>query len=98
MPFELVFTPEATAVLKDLERPECARKLAKVRKALAQLEEDPRYPALRSHRLQSFPSPTGEAVYDSYVENHTPAAWRIYWSYGPEASQLTVHTIGPHPD
>jgi len=40
---------------------------------------------------------------DSYVENRTPGAWRIYWMYGPneirddvEIAVITVLMIGPH--
>jgi len=39
-------------------------------------------------------------VWDSYVENKTPGAWRIFWHYGPdEADQkvITILAITPHP-
>jgi hypothetical protein len=82
------------------------RRLRKVRKALGQLERDPRHPGLHSHQYESFPVDKDVKVWDSYVENHTPGAWRIFWHYGPdELGQpdeprqpvITVLAIGPHP-
>lgn len=95
---QLRFTKEAQQVLKDLERPQYRVKLKKVRKALALLETNPRHPGLNTHKLQSVKSSDGAEVWDSYVENKTPGAWRLYWRYGPGDSVITVVTIGPHPD
>ncbi len=52
---------------------------------------------LHSHKYHSITGPNGEDVWESYVENRTPGAWRIWWIYGPDADTLTVVTIGPHP-
>jgi len=78
-------------------------KLKKVRKALGMLQIDPTYPGLHSHLYQHFPGLEKGKVWDSYVENHTPGAWRIYWMYGPneirdgkEIVIITVLVIGPH--
>lgn len=95
---QLRFTPEAARVLTDLESPNFATKLKKVRKALGLLERDPRYPGLNSHKYQSVRGQDGSDVWESYVENHTPGAWRIFWQYGPSEGTITVVTIGPHPD
>lgn len=98
-PFKLRFTREAATVLKDLAgSKQYEPKLKKVRKALALLEQDPTYPGLRSHKYTSLHGANGEDVWDSYVENHTPSAWRLYWHYGPASGEITVVTIGPHPD
>lgn len=32
----------------------------------------------------------------SYVENNTPGAWRIFWEYGPGARQITVLAVSKH--
>lgn len=79
-------------------------KLKKVRKALGFLQTDPLYPGLHSHQYENFPGHTAEKVWDSYVENHSPSAWRVYWMYGPDEkddqgeplSVITVLVIGPH--
>jgi hypothetical protein len=110
--FKLRFSPSAKATIKALENggPNEQAKLKKVRKALALLEQDPRYPGLNSHQYETFPVGKDVKVWDSYVENRTPSAWRIFWCYGPdqprepstaEASEqpvITVLAIGPHPD
>lgn len=102
--FKLRFSPPAAATLKDLEGggPNEQAKLKKVRRALALLEQDPRYPGLNSHQYESFPVDKNVKVWDSYVENRTPSAWRIFWRYGPdepdaELPVITILAIGPHP-
>ncbi|PZS07047.1 MAG: hypothetical protein DLM55_11945, partial [Acidimicrobiales bacterium] len=55
-------------------------------------------------QYEQFPGLEDEKVWDSYVENHTPGAWRIYWMYGPDEKDatgeqcavITVLVIGPH--
>ncbi|MDA8358423.1 MAG: hypothetical protein M0Z95_19525 [Actinomycetota bacterium] len=73
------------------------RKHRKVVKCLALLEQDPSYPSLNSHPYQTFKGPNGEPVYESYVEQHTPGAWRVWWFYGPANGEITVVDLGPHP-
>lgn len=102
MAYELRFSKSATGTLKELENgdPNQQAKLTKVRRALARLQQNPRHPGLASHRYESFPVDRDVKVWDSYVENNTPAAWRIFWRYGPDESGvpvITVLAIGPHP-
>jgi hypothetical protein len=103
--YELKLTRQATETLRKLAEggQGTAVKLKKVRKALARLEADPGYPGLHSHVYRHFPGVEKGKVWDSYVENHTPGAWRVYWMYGPnevrdgtEIAVITVLEIGPH--
>lgn len=97
-PFGLLYTHEALAVLRDLDRPQHKTKHKKVVKTLRLLRDNgPAHPGLNPHRYRSITGPNGEEVWESYVENRTPGAWRIWWTYGPEPDTLTVITIGPHP-
>lgn len=99
MEFELQFTPEATAVLSRLESARGGEALLKkVRKSLAYLSANPRHPGLSVHLFHSLQGPQGQTVWEAYVENQTPGAWRIWFWYGPDRSQITVLTLGPHPD
>ncbi|MPZ67730.1 MAG: hypothetical protein GEU83_20330, partial [Pseudonocardiaceae bacterium] len=84
-PYVLLYTPEAEDVLQQLaNKPQYATKLKKVRKALRFLEQiGPQYPGLHSHEYVSVPAPDGGKLWESYVENKTPSAWRIWWFYGP---------------
>ena len=92
--FRLVFTSEANDVLRDLESPQYATKLKKVRKTLGLIQQDPSYPGFKSHNYRSLHGSGGEDVWDSYVENNTPGAWRVFWHCGPAEDHITIVTIG----
>lgn len=98
MTFQLKFTKVAAQTLKDLAAtPDTAKKLAKVRRTLARIEQNPRHPGLNSHPYSSLSGANDEKVWDSYVENKTPHAWRIFWHYGPDQATITIVMITPHP-
>ena len=71
------------------------RKLQKTVRLLRDV--GPRHPGLNSHKYSSFTGPNGEEVWESYVENKTPGAWRLFWMYGPGADMITLISVGPHP-
>lgn len=97
-PFQLVYTDEARAVLMDLERPRHSVKRKKVLKTLRLLRDiGPAHPGLNSHKYHSRSGPQGEDLWESYVDDRTPGAWRIWWIYGPEDDMITIVTLGPHP-
>jgi len=39
----------------------------------------------------------GEKVFEAYVQNKTPGAYRLFWCYGPDKGQITLIAITPHP-
>jgi hypothetical protein len=96
MPFELNLTEKVEKVMDGLRKRDSER-LKKVEKCFAHLEEDPHYPGLSSHPYDDIKGPLGEKVFESYVENHTPSAWRAWWIYGPGEGIITVVDLGPHP-
>lgn len=95
--FVLILLEQPRELLKQLNRRDY-RKYKKVVTALGKLQNDPRYPGLHTHPYEDAEGPEGEKIWQSYVENHTPGAWRIWWFYGPESGQITILLIGPHPD
>ena len=100
MAFTLKLTEVAKQKLHDLEHDSDKadlQKLKRVRKCLGQLELNPRHPSLNSHKYTDLKGRNNEDVWESYVENHTPSAWRIFWHYGPEQGMITIITITPHP-
>lgn len=98
MSFELLFTDQAFADLEMLEQqPSLKKRLKAVRKALAYLETNPRHSGLRTHKYESLEGQNGEDIFEAYAENNTPAAYRIFWHYGPEKNQITIVAITPHP-
>jgi hypothetical protein len=97
-PFDIRLSQEAADILHDLAKPSHHGREKKVKKALRILREvGPSHPGLNSHKYQSITGPNGEGVWESYVENRTPSAWRIWWWYGPDEGQITILTMGPHP-
>lgn len=69
-----------------------------VGKAMYLLSQNPRYPGLQSHEITSLTARYGMKVWESYLENNTPAAGRIFWAYGPEQGDITVIGLEPHPN
>ena len=98
--------PEMEALWKDLtgkaDREEIKgddRQLLKLLvKAFALLSADPKYPGLHTHEIDALTKRYPKKVFQSYLENRTPAAGRLYWAYGPEKEQITVIGLEPHPD
>jgi len=96
--FKLAYTNEAKAQLKQLEdSPALQKRLRSVRKALGLLETNPRHPSLQTHKYESLKGPKSEDVFEAYAENKTPAAYRIFWYYGPARGKITIVAITPHP-
>ena len=97
-PIHLLYTDEARSVLSDLTKPTHRAKNQKVLKTLRLLRDvGPSHPGLSSHKYHSLSGPGGEDVWESYIENRTPGAWRLWWVYGPDADTITIVTLGPHP-
>ena len=67
-------------------------------KALYLLSQNPRHPSLKSHEITSLTSRYGLKLWESYLENNTPAAGRLFWVYGPKKDDITIIGIEPHPN
>ena len=66
-------------------------------KCLGLLEVNPRHRSLNTHKYGSLRGIRGEEVFEAYAENKTPAAFRVFWHYGPDKKTITVIAITPHP-
>ena len=89
--FSLAFTDEAQAAITHLKHEKSlAVQYKAVVKTLKQLQTDPRHPGLNSKPFQSLKGPNGERVFESYAQNRTPGAWRIFWYYHPDKKKLIV--------
>jgi hypothetical protein len=95
--FKLLFTNQA---YQDLERLQQNKGLLKrfkaVCKTLAYLETNPKHPSLKTHKYTAIKGANGEEVFEAYSENNIPAAYRIFWHYGPIKNNITVIAITPH--
>jgi hypothetical protein len=52
---------------------------------------------LHTHKYNALEGPNGEEVFEAYVENNTPGAYRIFWHYGPGRGIISIIAITPHP-
>lgn len=94
----LIFTTRARKDWQELERDAGRRKrLKSVRKVLGLLETNLRHPSLHTHKYESLSGPAREEIFEAYAENRTPAAYRIFWFFGPKAGEITIVAITPHP-
>ena len=67
-------------------------------KALKLLSQDPTYPSLQSHEIEPLTKRYGVKVWQSYLENNTSRAMRMYWVYGPNRQDITIIGLEPHPE
>ena len=96
--FKIFLTPEAERTLNHLKANKSLEKRYKAAvKALKYLANNPRHPGLQTHVFESLSGPNGEKVFEAYAEQNTPAAYRIFWFYGPQKGEITVFAITHHP-
>ena len=70
----------------------------KMGKAMYHISQNPRRTGLETHEISSLTKRYGIKVWQSYLENQTPAAGRIYWVYGPDRGEITIIGLEPHPN
>ena len=104
---ELRFTFEADRQLTIIENdPSLKSVRQQVRKTLRYLETNLRAKSLQTHEYQSLTRRYGIKVFEAYVQQKTPAAYRVFWHYGPDETAkdgrripiITVIAITRHPD
>src|SRR5712692_4484907 len=107
MPFRIrMGVPEMEALWNDLSARKQDGKLDKneekffkqLVKALGYLSANPRHNSLASHQIEDLTRKHGIKIFQSYLENRTPAAGRMFWAYGPDKGDITILAIEPHPE
>ena len=84
--------PEMAVLWNDLstrkqqERPDKDEEkfFKKLVKALGYLGQNPRHNSLASHEIDDLTRKYGLKIFQSYLENNTPSAGRMFWAYGPD--------------
>ncbi len=98
MKFFISLTPTARSALADLERDHSqAARFKSVVKSLQLLADNPKHPGLQIHKYYSICGPQGQEVFEAYAQQNTPAAYRLFFYYGPARGQIIVFAITPHP-
>jgi hypothetical protein len=98
--------PDVEAFWDDLSARKHAGKLHKAEekffkkwvKALDYLSANPRHNSLASHEIDELTRKYGIKIFQSYLENKTPAAGRMFWAYGPDKGSITILAVEPHPE
>ena len=98
MEFDLIYTDASKAVFLSLQNdPSKKSQYKSVGKALYLMQADLRHPGLNTHEFSSLSKTMGCKVFESYAQNNTPGAYRIFWRYGPGKKQITILSITQHP-
>ena len=67
-------------------------------KVLGYLQQNPRHNSLQTHEIDDLTRKYGFKIFQSYLENNTPSAGRLFWAYGPDKQEISVLGIEPHPE
>jgi len=96
--FDLEWTTEAEGAYNYLKGDPSQKKRYKaVKKTIKFLANDPRHNSLQTHEYMSLSGLNGEKVFEAYAEQNTPAAYRVFWYYGPSKDMITILAITSHP-
>ena len=96
--FELQWTAEASKAYNLLKSDTSQKKHYKaVKKTIKFLAMNPGHNSLQTHEYMILKGPNGEKVFEAYAEQRTPAAYRVFWYYGPSKSIITILAITSHP-
>jgi hypothetical protein len=99
MNFKISLDSIAAEQYKDLKNNASQAKVfASVKKALYYMGTNLKHPSLNTHIYHTYTGPNGEKIFESYAQQKTPGAYRIFWYYGPGKRELTVIAIIPHPN
>lgn len=106
MRYKLRFTHTANKQIDIIENNHTLESvLRQVRKTLGYLETNLRTKSLQTHEFESLTRRYGKKVFEAYVQQNAPAAYRIFWHYGPDETDkngkriaiISILAITPHP-
>ena len=102
---KLILTKRAEQDLEKTKGNKSKKGLYKqVLKTLGLLESNIKHPSLNTHEYHSIEGENGEKIWEAYVQNKTPGAYRVFFHYGPDEKVnkkrvpvVTIVAITPHP-
>ena len=96
--FKLVFAERANEQYFEILDNPAKKNLAKqVEKTLEFLKINPRHPSLHTHKNQQLSHFHKRPIFQVYVQNYTPGAYRIFFIYSAK-NEITITSIEAHPD
>lgn len=96
-PVRVDLSPDVDAWFQgEAAAPKPSEKFKKAKKAVRMMREiGPAYPSFCTHQMDYLKGPGGRTIWNSYVENKTPQAWRMYWVRTDDGAVYIV-SLGPH--
>jgi hypothetical protein len=67
-------------------------------KTMKLLSQNPKHNSLCSHEIYELSIEFECRIFESYMQNKTPGAGRLFLTYGPGKGEITVLGFSPHPD
>lgn len=96
--FKIKYTILALSQFKELQQDKSKLNQYKaIGKAIALMQTDLRHPSLNTHEYSKLSRDKGYKIFESYAQNKTPCAYRIFWRYGPAKDEIEIIAITPHP-
>ena len=96
MNFKITYSGQARIRLLELQNPSLSKRYKAVIKTLLFMAANIRHPGLNTHEFGMLSKEFGCKVFESYAENNTPGAYRIFWRYGPAVGEIEIIDIIPH--
>ena len=98
MMFNIKLTPLALKQLEEIKKREPRQGLLKqIIKTIRFLSENPRHQSLHTHKNQKLSASCKLEIFQAYVQNYTPGAYRIFFTYSTK-NEITITSIEAHPD
>ena len=96
--FNIKMTPFALKQYEEIKKQEPRQGLLKqIKKTIKFLRENPRHPSLHTHKNQKLSNRLGLDIFQVYVQNYIPGAYRIFFIYSAK-DEITITSIESHPD
>ncbi len=97
-PYQVMLTLNAQSQLIMLQNdPQMIPVFNAVNKIIEFLSINPNHVSLHTQKYHTARGANNETVFESYVQQSTPGAYRIFWHYGPQPSTISVISIIKHP-
>ena len=91
-------TPFALKQYEEIKKREPRQGLLKqIKKTIKFLRENPRHPSLHTHKNQKLSNLHKLDIFQVYVQNYTPGAYRIFFTYSAK-DEITITSIESHSD
>lgn len=98
MNFKILFSGQAKLQLEQLKsNPSLIKRYKAVIKTLALMSCNLRHPGLNTHEYSFLTKMIGKKVFESYAENNTPGAYRVFWHYGDNKGEIIIIAVTSHP-